>query len=88
MVINPIGYFVIVYFMVAIVIKHGTAGILTGSTIAVIGPGLALLWCGTYMGTWISVAERDRRKFMKCFLLLDVFPGLVGAIVAVVGSLR
>jgi cyanate permease len=88
MVINPIGYFVVVYWMAALLVKRGLSNILTGSTIAVIGPGLALLWCGTYTGTWISVAERDCRKFLKYFLLLDLLPGLVGAVVAMFPCFR
>lgn len=84
MIIDPIGYFVIVFFIVTFLIQRGLENVLTSSTVAVIGLGFALLWCGSYVGTWISIAERDRQKFGRAFLLFDLCPGLIGATSAII----
>ena len=88
MLINPIGYAVIAFVIVAFLIKRGIGNALTGATIAVVAPGLVLLWCITYMGMWISVSERNRQKFARYFLLFDLGPGLLGAVGAILYSLR
>lgn len=88
LIINPAGYAVVAFIIVAFLVKRGIGHVLTGATIAVVAPGLALLWCITYMGMWISVSERNRQKFARYFLLFDLGPGLLGAAGAVLYTLR
>lgn len=79
---TPAAYFIVAYFVVAIVAKRGVQNAYSAATVAAVGPGLALLWAVAYMGIWITVSRRNPRKFTRSFMLLAVLPGVLGCLVA------
>lgn len=84
-VINLVGSFGVVYFIIAFLIKRGIENVFTGSTIAVTGPGVVLLGCIAYTGTWISIAEKNRKQFVWSFIIFNLCPGILGGVIAFIG---
>jgi hypothetical protein len=68
-----------VYFL-----RTGVKYLFSTGTLMVVTLITALLMCVSYLGTWITLAERRPKAFLKWFLLLDACPGILGALSAMI----
>lgn len=65
-------------------IKH----VFSVGTLMMVTLAIVLLWCASYLGTWVTISERTPKRFLKWFFLLDVCPGVLGALTAMAGLFR
>ncbi len=81
---DAVAYFALFYFGVRFVFNIGFKRAPMTELLFIFIPGILLLWSFSYLGTWIILAERKRASFLKYFILVDICPGLLGALVAVI----
>jgi uncharacterized membrane protein YeaQ/YmgE (transglycosylase-associated protein family) len=73
-------YFVMTGMIVALFLKTGLSGLFRD--IVVLSVGAVILWCFSYTGTWIAVAERNPKVFWRVFVMVDLVAATIGAVIA------
>lgn len=84
MITDPLLYFFAVHVMTLYLFRRGIGRLFAFDTFFALIVGVVLLAAITYHGAWGSIAERQRDRFLKCFILFDLCPGILGATVAAV----
>lgn len=77
---SDVAMYFLLFYAGSRFIRAGVGQVPMTDRAAILVPGIVLLSCVTYLGTWITLAERKPDLFWKLFVAFNIVPGALGAI--------